>query len=592
MFQSFSVQTSPKMIDPRVQQLRDILRARGFDGFLIPHADAHQGENVAARDERLAWISGFTGSAGFAIVTLKHAALFVDGRYTLQAPAQTDCSIFDIHQIPKIKAADWLTEKLENGTLAYDPWLHSSAEIAKLEDAGIALCPTENLIDAIWTDKPPAPLAPIYEWDEAIAGLSRDEKRRATASALGNRQADAAVLTLPDSIAWLLNIRGGDIARSPYPHGFGILYANGEMHLFGMEEKADKALQNALGPQVKFFSSDRLLPCVAALRGRICLDRESCPMAIVAALRDAEIDWHEPVLLPKARKTQAEVAATRKAHLRDGAAFAEFLCWLHKTAPEGQLTEIDVVKALEQQRSATGALVDIAFETICGAGPNGAIVHYRVSEETNRTILPGELLLIDSGGQYLDGTTDITRTVAIGQADPNAKRPFTNVLKGMIAISRARWPEGLAGRDLDALARLALWQDGQDYGHGTGHGVGVFLGVHEGPQRLSRSSDVVLEAGMILSNEPGYYREGAFGIRIENLIVVTAPQMPEGGDLSMHGFETLTLAPIDRQLIMLNVLTSDERAWIDAYHKRVFQALAPLVSEETGKWLEAVCAPL
>ena len=404
------------------------------------------------------------------------------------------------------------------------------------------------------------------------------------------------MLTLPDSIAWLLNVRGSDIARTPVPLAFAILHAGGRVELFTDPAKADDALRAHLGPDVAIMAPEAFGPGLDALRGRVAVDRASAPAWVsdrIAATGAAEVVWErDPCILPKACKTEAEIAGARAAHLRDGAAMAEFLAWLDLTAPEGGLTEIDVVKKLEATRAATGQLRDISFETICGAGPDGAIVHYRVTEATNRPVRPGELLLVDSGGQYADGTTDITRTVPVGPVPPEAVRPFTLVLKGLIAMSRLRWPEGLAGRDIDAVARTALWRAGMDYDHGTGHGIGSYLGVHEGPQSLSRRGLEPLLPGMILSIEPGYYREGAFGIRIENLAVVRPPEVPEGGDRPMLGFETLTLAPIDRRLVDRGLLEPDERAWLDAYHARVAETLAPLVEPETARWLRAACQPL
>ncbi len=559
-----------------------------------------QGENVALRDERLAWLTGFTGSAGFAVVTRDRAGLFVDGRYRLQVRGETDPSQFTILNHPEEKPSVWLAETLRGGgRIGFDPWLHTADEV---ETLGAALLPHQitlvrvaNLVDAVWTDQPPPPGAPIVAHPVALAGRSSAEKRADLGRALTEKDLAAAVLTLPDSIAWLLNVRGGDIARTPTPLAFAILHAEGSVELFTDPAKLDAAVAAHLGPDVRVLAADAFGPRLDALRGRVAVDKTRAPVWVsdrIGASDGAEGVWTvDPCIQPKACKTAAEIAGARAAHLRDGAAMAEFLAWLDAAAPGGGLTEIDVVRRLEDARRATGALRDISFDTICGAGPNGAIVHYRVSEATNRRVTPGELLLVDSGGQYADGTTDVTRTIAVGPVAEDAARPFTLVLKGLIAMSRLAWPVGLAGRDIDAVARAALWRAGLDYDHGTGHGVGSYLGVHEGPAGLSRRSVEPLRPGMIVSIEPGYYREGAFGIRIENLAVVE-PVTPEGGDRPMLAWETLTLAPIDRRLIVSDMLDGDERAWLDAYHARVAAALGPLVDVETGRWLRAACAPL
>lgn len=601
MLQDFARRTTPETGAARVAALREAMAAAGVDAFLVPRADAHQGENVAPRDERLAWLTGFTGSAGFAIVARDRAVVFVDGRYRLQVQGQVDGGVFEVRRIPDDTAADWLVEALpRGGRVAYDPWLHTAREIAdlgeKLGHRQLGLAPIANLVDSVWPDQPAPPARPVVPHPEALAGRSSAEKRGEIARDLTARDLAAAVLTLPDSIAWLLNVRGSDIARTPVPLAFAILHADARVDLFTDPGKLGPETRAALGPEVRVAPEAAFAPALDALRGRVAVDPATAPVAVLDRLDAAPVAEpvreRDPCILPKAQKTEAELAGTRAAHLRDGAAVAEFLAWLALTAPEGGLTEIDVVRRLEETRAATGALKDISFETICGAGPNGAIVHYRVTEASNRAVAPGELLLIDSGAQYLDGTTDITRTVAIGPVPPEAVRPFTLVLKGMIAMSRARWPRGLAGRDIDALARTALWQAGLDYDHGTGHGVGAYLGVHEGPQNLSRRGIEPLLPGMILSVEPGYYRDGAFGIRTENLVVVRSPETPEGGDRPMLGFETLTLAPIDRRLVDATLLNAGERGWLDAYHARVHAALAPLVDPETARWLAAACAPL
>ncbi len=594
MFQSFEATSSPEQGPPRLRALRRDMAAEGLDGFLVPRADAHQGENVAPRDERLAWLTGFTGSAGFAAVLHEIAGIFVDGRYRVQVRAQV-AGDFTPVDWPDRKLGPWLKDQLPHGgKVGFDPWLHTRAEIEAVQEAAgdlVHLVPCDNLVDRIWEDRPPRPAAPVREHPEAYAGKGDETKRAEIAKMLHDAGQKAAVLTLPDSICWLLNIRGADIPRIPVVHAFAILFDDGRMQLFSDPEKFA-----GLGPDpgIELRRWEEFEPALAQLHGPVRVDRKSAPWAVSAALEAAhvEIAWDDdPCILAKARKNAVEIACTREAHLRDGAAMVEFLAWLDHEAPKGKLTEIEVVTKLESVRRATNALHDIAFETICGAGPHGAIVHYRVTEGTNRAVNPGELLLIDSGGQYVDGTTDITRTVAVGAATDEQRGCFTRVLQGMIAISRARWPRGLAGRDLDALARAPLWMAGMDYDHGTGHGVGVFLSVHEGPQRLSRISEVPLEPGMILSNEPGYYREGAFGIRIENLVVVReADRIAD--DRDQLCFETLTFVPIDRRLIDTALLCPGERSWINRYHAEVRDSIGPRVGPKSRAWLDAVTRPI
>ncbi|WP_112321505.1 aminopeptidase P family protein [Oceanibium sediminis] len=600
MFQQFETLGAPENGPPRVAALRAAMQEAGVQGFLVPRADAHQGEYVAPHDARLAWLTGFTGSAGSAVVLESTAALFVDGRYTLQAGQQVDTSVLELRNIPKETVGDYVAGQLSRGqSIGFDPWLHTEREIAtlreRLDKAGIALVPTENLVDAAWSNQPPPPMGPATIHPEVLAGRSAAEKLGALAADLDGDGIGAVVLTLPDSISWLLNMRGTDIERNPVVHAFAILNADASLDLFIAPAKVNDALRDHLGPQVRLHPPEAFGPALEALSGKVGLDKASAPVWVGERLRAgaADITWmRDPCILPKACKTEAELAGARSAHLRDAAAMIEFLAWLDEQAPKGTLTEIDVVKALEAKRRATNALRDISFETISGAGPNGAIVHYRVSEDSNRTIAPGELLLVDSGGQYGDGTTDITRTIATGPAPEGAVRAFTLVLKGLINLSRQRWPEGLAGRDLDAIARAALWNAGFDYDHGTGHGVGAYLSVHEGPQNLSRRGEEPLKPGMILSIEPGYYRTGAYGIRIENLVAVTAPDTPAEGDRAMLGFETLTHVPIDVRLIDAALLSGDERDWLNAYHAHVAALIAPSLSAPAADWLDRATRPL
>ncbi|MEJ6389077.1 aminopeptidase P family protein [Gymnodinialimonas ulvae] len=600
MFQSFEATTRPEDGIARLTAMRAHLADGGLDGFLVPRADAHQGEYVAGCDERLAWLTGFTGSAGFAAVLPEIAGVFVDGRYRVQVRAEV-ADVFTPVPWPETRLEDWLIEMCPGGgKIGFDPWLHTEAEIARLGKAlsphQITLSPEANAVDAIWTDRPERPDGAARPYPEALAGQSSAAKRAGLVEVM-NADGDAAVvLTLPDSINWLLNIRGQDLKRLPVLQSFAIVTADGRVQVFCDPGKLDDI---ALDEAVCVADWQAFIPAMAALNGPVRIDPDSAPRAVFAAVEEAGLEVHraqDPCLLPKARKSEAEIAGTTQAHLRDGVAVARFLHWFDAAASSGALTEIDVAQKLEQFRVETGALKDLSFDTIAGAGPNGAIVHYRVTEGTNAPLMPGQLFLIDSGAQYEDGTTDITRTLPVGDVGAQERECFTLVLKGMIAIHRARFPEGVAGAHLDALARAPLWATGRDYDHGTGHGVGVYLSVHEGPQRLSRAGRVPFEPGMILSNEPGYYREGAFGIRIENLIHVV--EAPEGADAhrKMLAFETLTFAPINRHLIEAALLGPDERDWLDGYHAAVRTKIGPrLLAEghaETETWLQKACAPI
>ncbi|WP_420023030.1 M24 family metallopeptidase [Cereibacter azotoformans] len=598
MFQTFHATSSPAQGPARLAALRAALAADGLTGFIVPRSDAHQGEYVAARDERLQWLTGFTGSAGFCIVLPDLAGVFIDGRYRVQVKHQVDPGHFTPVPWPEVQPGDWLRENLSQGTIGFDPWLHTADEISRLETAlagsDISLRAVENPLDRLWADQPEAPMGRAFAHPDALAGETGEAKRQRLAAALGLAGRKAAVLTLPDSICWLLNIRGADVPRNPVLHAFAVLHDDARVTLFADAAKFDEATLAHLGQGVTLRPQQAFVPALRTLGGPVQVDRKTAPLAVTLELQDAGIevaDGDDPCRLPKACKTPAEIAGMRDAHLRDGAAMVEFLCWLDAEAPKGGLTEIAVVTALEGFRRATNALHDISFDTICGAGPNGAIMHYRVTEGSNRPVQRDELLLVDSGAQYADGTTDITRTIAVGDPGEEARECYTRVLQGLIAISRARWPNGLAGRDLDALARYPLWLAGQDYDHGTGHGVGAFLSVHEGPQRIARISEVPLEPGMILSNEPGYYREGAFGIRLENLIVVE--EAPALGDHRRQlSFETLTFVPFDRRLILPHRLSLPEREWLDAYHADVLERIGSRLSPPARAWLGAAAAPL
>jgi Xaa-Pro aminopeptidase len=604
MFQSFDDASEPAAGPGRLARLRERLAAEGLDGFLVPRADEHQGEYVPKAAERLAWLTGFTGSAGFAVVLADAAAVFVDGRYTLQVREQTDERAYARCHVVETPPARWLAERLKGGMrIGYDPMLHTVAQVRRFEKAcaekGATLEPVaENPIDAIWDGRPAPALGTVRLHPSELAGASPAEKLAKLEAALGKAGVDAAVLTQPDSIAWLFNVRGSDVAHNPVPLAFAVLRTGAPPQLFIDGRKLSNAVRAELSEVAEIAEPAKLAPALEALGqggARVLLDPDLTADAIgrrIAAAGGVVVEGQDPVLLPKAVKNAAEIAGTRRAHLRDGAAVTRFLRWLEETAPRGGLDEIAVAEALERFRAETGALKDISFDTISGAGAHAALPHYRVTRASSAPLRMNEIYLIDSGGQYEDGTTDITRTVIVGQPTAEMRDRFTRVLAGMIAVSTARFPVGTTGAQLDPLARVALWKAGLDFDHGTGHGVGVYLSVHEGPQRISKLGTTPLEAGMILSNEPGYYKEGAFGIRIENLLLVTPAEPIEGGERPMHGFETLTFAPIDRRLIEPSQLAPADRSWLDAYHAKVAALIGPLVDEETRAWLMAATAPL
>jgi len=594
MFQTFDVRTSPDQGPPRLKALRE--KMGDLDAYLVPRADVYQGEYVAPCDERLAWLTGFTGSAGFCVVLKNKAGVFIDGRYRLQVKDQVADVFTPVHW-PETQLANWLKEQLPNGgKVGFDPWLHTVAELRSLRkslnDHGITFEPQDNLIDQTWEDRPAPPDAKFTAHPVELAGESSQSKRDRLTKNVAN---GCQIITQPDSIAWLLNIRGTDIDRNPVPHAFAVLHADASVDLYTRPGKAD-GLRDHLGPQIRLKSEDAFLEDLSQLPTPIRIDPKTCPAKVMRQLRDKNLDCkdaQDPCLLPKACKNATEIEGTRQAHLRDATAMVRFLAWLNREGPKGTLTEIDVVTKLEGFRRETNQLLDISFETISGAGPNGAIVHYRVSNDSNRPVKPGELMLIDSGGQYADGTTDITRTIAIGDVGTEEKRCYTLVLQGLIAVSRARFPKGVGGQHLDALARIPLWSEGLDYDHGTGHGVGSYLSVHEGPQSLSRRNQVPFQEGMILSNEPGYYRAGAFGIRIENLIVTTKAQKIDGADdREMFVFETLTWVPLDRNLIDLTLLGAKEQEWVNLYHAQTLAFVGPTLDGSDLDWLKMACAPL
>lgn len=588
MFQTFDASTRPDQGPPRLAALRNLMQTQGVDGFIVPRSDRFMGEYVAPCDERLAWLTGFTGSAGFAAVLADTAGVFVDGRYRVQVTQQVDPVFTPLHW-PETLLQDWLVDAVPPGAvIAFDPWLHPIKQIAELRsavDGHASLRPSANLVDQIWQDRPTPPNAQAFVQPFELTGTKSRAKCAQIADGI---TAEAVLMTQPDSLCWLLNIRGADIPRNPVVHAWGILHRDGSVQLFSQPGKFDD-----LGPDptIQTLGWDDLGPALTALQ-TLQLDPATCPEQVLSMTQAKIQHAADPCALPKARKTKAELIGARRAHDRDAVAMVEFLAWLDAQTP-GTFTEIDVVTALEGFRAKSDTLRDISFETIAGTGANAAIVHYRVTQDTNAIVQDGQLLLVDSGAQYQDGTTDITRTIAIGPPGTDARTAYTRVLQGMIAISQAQFPRGLAGRDLDALARAPLWKAGQDYDHGTGHGVGSYLCVHEGPQSLSRRSEVPLEPGMILSNEPGYYRQGAFGIRIENLIAVqTADTLPGGDGRDMLSFETLTHVPFDRRLIVSEMLSPDERTWINAYHAALLPRLKGRLSEGATTWLGLATAPL
>jgi Xaa-Pro aminopeptidase len=588
----------------RLARLREALLAQGLEGFIVPRGDQHQGEYVPPCGQRLAWLTGFTGSAGLAVVLRERAALFVDGRYTLQAATQVDTALFEICHLVDEPAWRWLAGAVpKGGVIGYDPWLHTPQEVERFrlgaERAGAKLRPVDNPLDRVWRDRPPAPLAPVVPHPDSFAGESAEAKRSRLGQALAEDGVAAAVLTMPESIAWLLNIRGGDVPHTPLPLSFAILRQDGSVSLFIDRRKLVPGLDCHLGNAVTVEPPEGLGPALDALAAsgeRVQVDPGSAASWIFDRLEQAGGHIHraaDPCLLPKACKNPVELDGTRAAHCRDGAALARFLAWLAREAPTGELTEIAASDRLESLRRAGENFRDLSFPTISGAGPNGAIVHYRATPESEKRIEPGMLYLLDSGAQYLDGTTDITRTIAIGEPNDEMRDRFTRVLKGHIALAMARFPKGTTGTQLDAFARRALWQEGLDYDHGTGHGVGSYLSVHEGPQRISKAPNAQpLLPGMIVSNEPGYYKTGAYGIRIENLVVVQPANGAAPRERDMLCFETLSLAPIDRTLVARELLEEEEIAWLDAYHARVRQTLTPLVDPDTARWLADATAPL
>lgn len=609
MFQSFDVTATAAASAERLEQLRSGFDDAGIDALLVPRSDRFQGEYVPESEARLAWLTGFTGSAGIALVLRDSAHVFVDGRYTAQVRQEVDLDHFTPEDLIKNPPRLWLEQNAPQGIrIGIDPWLHTLAEIRALEKAvqkinGTLVRLESNPVDAIWRDRPAEPVGAISIQSDEFAGRPAGEKLEQVTGAVKEAAADTCVITDPSSVAWIFNIRGSDVPHTPHPLAFAIIGSDGKSRLFLDDRKIGKQAAEYLAGLTDLEAPADFETALAAIGkegAKVMLDPALAPARIAGLITEAGgtlVETADPARLPRAQKNAVELAGSRTAHERDGAAMVSFLAWLDRQQP-GTVDEINAVRRLEEARRATGErlqmpLLDISFDTISGAGPHGAVIHYRVNTSTNRSLKRGELYLVDSGGQYRDGTTDITRTVPVGTVGEDEKRFFTLVLKGMIAITLMRFPEGTRGVDIDSIARMALWKAGADYAHGTGHGVGSYLSVHEGPQSISRRGLQELKPGMILSNEPGYYREGAFGIRIENLVAVNEPSRIEGGDKPMLGFETLTLCPIDRRLVVADLLSPEELSWLNGYHNRVRDVLAPLLdTQEDRDWLAAMTAPI
>jgi Xaa-Pro aminopeptidase len=593
-FQTFADSSSPATVAPRLAALRAELKRRGLDGFVVPRADEHQNEYCHSSAERLAWLTSFTGSAGMAIAMAERAALFVDGRYTVQAPEQTDTRKVEVRHLIDEPPEKWLEQTVKPGQrIGYDPMLLTRDQVKKLRAGveaagGVLVALEDNPLDAAWADRPAPPTAPVSLRADALAGEAAAAKVARLQAALG--KADALAVSDPHTVAWLFNIRGGDVAHTPLPLSFALVPREGRPNLYIDARKLSNAVRDALAVSLDIAEPARFARDLQAL-GRagklVRFDQQTGPDKLAQIVESAggriEIGA-DPAALMRASKNAAELAGMRAAHLRDGAAMTRFLAWFDREAPKGKLTEIDAARALEQFRRDTGALRDVSFPSIAGANAHAAIPHYRVTEATNARIEPG-VFLIDSGAQYEDGTTDITRTLAVGEPTAEMKDRVTRVLQGMIAISRSLFPKGTTGAQIDAFARRPLWDAGLDFDHGTGHGVGCYLSVHEGPQRIAKTGVTPLAAGMILSNEPGYYKAGHWGVRIENLVVVE-PRKIDGAEREMFGFETLTLAPIDLCFLDAALLTRFEVGWIDDYHARVRDEVGPLLDARTQDWLE------
>ena len=593
----------PESFKKRLRDLRREIKAQEISGFIIPLADEHQGEYVPKNAQRLAWLTGFTGSAGLAVVLRDKAAIFVDGRYTLQVREQVNTNLFEINNLSNNAVDTWISESLIPGNIVgFDPWLHTSDGIVRIKKAvekagGKLKALNINPVDTVWLNRPKPPLTPVILMDNALTGQTSAEKRAQISELLKKEELKACVLTAPDSIAWLANIRGGDVPYTPFSLAFAIFHADGNLDIFNDPRKFSTRVLNKLETGITIFPREDFLPTLLNLGNKnekIGIDLSSSAEIIAYTLRKSDAQIHrfvDPCQLPKARKNSVELDGMRQAHLRDGVAITKFLAWLNENALGGNLTELSAAVRLESFRREGKNIQGLSFPTISGSGPNGAIVHYRVTQTSNRKLEKNSLYLVDSGAQYIDGTTDITRTISIGTPTPEMKDRFTRVLKGHIALAMAVFPQGTCGSQLDILARAPLWKIGLDYDHGTGHGVGSYLSVHEGPQRISKIPNrIALEPGMVVSNEPGYYKKDEYGIRIENLITVvkTSPSSLDlnGDKQPLLCFETLTLAPIDLLLVEKNLLNHDEINWLNEYHRNVRNSLLPLLDKKTQNWLE------
>jgi Xaa-Pro aminopeptidase len=599
MFQTYEPVSDRSFAGKHLPALRAAMKAQKLDGFIIPHDDEYQNEYIPEYAERLMWATGFSGSAGGAIIMAERAVVFTDGRYTLQVRQQADSAFFDYADYTEISIDQWLRENAPKAArIGYDPMLHTLANVRKLKAAakvaGFELVAVlKNPVDVAWADQPATPQAPVRPHDLKFAGRAADDKREEIAKAVKSSGADAVLITAPPSIAWLFNVRGADVARSPLPLGRAILKADGTATLFISPDKVGNALPEFLGDDVDLRGEAEVTTALEKLGAggaSVAVDPALSPSKYIDDLKAAGariIEMTDPCALPRATKNETEIEGARTAHIRDGAAVTRYLHWLDTEAQSGEIDEITAAKKLESFRAESDELRDLSFDSISGAGPNGAVVHYRVTTQTNRKLQRGELFLIDSGGQYPDGTTDITRTVPIGEPSDEMRDRFTRVLKGHIALATMKFPTGTTGHQLDAFARKPLWDAGLDYDHGTGHGVGSFLGVHEGPQRIAKApNDQALKPGMILSDEPGFYKAGEFGIRIENLIVVTPARPIPGGEREMMAFETITMAPIHLDLVKVSMLSDDERGWLNAYHAEVRAKLSADIPADMKDWFE------